>query len=494
MNSNDSRHLLGARLISNFYWLFVSEIIFKGLIFLVTLYLARVLKATSFGLYSLSLAIATHIWFVADLGVSLYGAREVAKNRKKTQEILQALNSMRLLIALFLFLLLGLVVFYIPMPPITKKVIIAGSFYIIGYALSSDWLLRGMEQIRYVAFGNIVLSCTFLLAILFFVHQPQDVIRAALFRSISFFCASGTLLLVLKRRFNISFRLAFSWTPWKGHLKESWYFALICAVGSVIAPLTIILLGVLHNPESVGFFSAPYRIIILILGFMGVFILSFYPVLADQFVHIHESFLRTHAIFRKVMLVVGIPIGVAGFVLSKDIIHLLLGNEYGPSVEVFNILVWLIPLSFIKVTYSSTLLATGFQRLHLIAMGISCVITMALCSLLIPFWGTIGAAVVLLCQQGITSILMVRMFKRHLYRFTFFDVYFTKVLGASIIMGAIIWCAKVNMFGKIFIGITSYALLILFLKLITREQLVSLYSLLRDIKREGFVTGYHSEL
>jgi O-antigen/teichoic acid export membrane protein len=494
MNTNNSRHLVSTRLISNFSWLLVSEIIFKGLIFLTTVYLARVLGAASFGLYSLSLAIAAYIWLVADLGVSLYGAREVAKNRKKAQELLQTLNSMRILIALPLFLLLAVVVLFSPLPLITKKIIIAGCLYTIGYALSSDWLLRGMEQIRYVAFGNSVLSCTFLLSVLFFVRQPQDAFVAAFLRSISFFFASGALLLVLKRKFNMTFKPRLSLTQWKVHLKESWYFALTSVVGSVTAPLIIILIGVLYSSESVGFFTAPYRIIMLILGFMGIFTLSFYPVLADQFVHTLESFLRTHAVYRKIMLVVGIPLGVGGFVLSRNIIHLLFGDGYGPSVEVFNILIWLIPFGFIQVTYSSTLLATGFQRLYLIAMGISCVIAVVLCSLLIPFWGIIGAAVALLCQQIITSILVVRMFQQQSHRFTFFDCYFIKVLTASIIMGAIIWSARINVFGRVLIGITSYGLLALLLKLVTREQILSFYSSLKNIRKRESVVGDHSEL
>lgn len=482
MSSNSPGYSLSTRLVSNFFWLFVSEIVFKGLIFLVTLYLVRVLGPANFGLYSLSLAVALYVWVVADFGLSLYGTREVAKNRKRAQELLQVLNSIRFLIALFLFLLLGLIVIFIPMPSITRKVIMAGSFYTIGYALSTDWLLRGMEEIRYVAFGNIVLFCIFLLSVLFFVRQPQDAVVAVFSRSISYFCASGVLLVVLRKKFNVNFRLCFSWIKWKSHLKESWHFALAFALGSVIAPLTIIFLGVLYSPENVGFFSAPYRIVMLILGFMGVFSLSFYPILADQFVHAPESFIRTHTIYRNIMLVVGIPMGVGGFILSKNIIHLLLGTGYGHSVEVFNILIWLIPLSFISVTYSSTLLATGFQRLYLIATGTSCVIAIVLCSLLIPFWGIIGAAVVLLCQQGILVILVVRMFQQQLHRFIFFDGYLIKVLGASVVMGAITWSVKINMFGKMFIGITSYALLVIFLKLITREQLISLYSSLLNIK------------
>jgi len=494
MDSENLAYSLDSRLTSNFFWLFLSEVFSKGLIFIGTIYLARVLGAASFGLYSLSLSIAICVWFIADLGVSLYGAREVAKNRGKAQEFLQILNSMRFFAALILFLVLCVVIFPISIPSMTKKVIVVGALYVIAYALSSDWLLRGIEQIQYVTFGNAVLSSTFLVSVLFFVHQSQDATIAVFLHSLSYFFASSALLLVLKRKFNIRFKFKLSWNEFKIHLKELWYFAFTFALGSAIAPLVIILLGILSGQESVGFFSAPHRIIMLILGFMGIFSFSFYPILADQFVHDSESFLRTQAIFQKVMLIVGIPIGVGGFILSKGIIHLLLGNRYTPSVGVFNILVWLIPLSFMSVTYSATLLATKFQRLYLIAIGISCAVAVILSVLLIPSFGIIGAAIVLLCQKCIILILVIWMFQQHIHRFTFFDGYFIKVLGASIVMGVVIWVAKINIFGKIFVGIGLYSLILFLLKVITKEQLIRCYSLLANMRRKGFVTEYRSDL
>lgn len=468
------------RISSNFFWLFVSEVVSKGLIFIGTLYLARVLGPGGFGLYSLSLSVAIYLWFVADLGISLYGAREVAKDRARVQEFFQLLNSMRIFTALALFLMLAIIIFFIPISLVTKKVIIAGSLYVIAYAFSSDWLLCGIERIQYIVLGKMLLACTFLFGIFFFVHHPHDVVMAAFFYSIAHFCGSATLLVVLKKKLNINFKPTFSWSLWKNHLKESWHFIALSTLGYIIAPLIIILLGVLRTSESIGFFSAPHRIIMLILGFMGIFSLSFYPVLADYYVHLPKTFLRIQDIFQKVMITLGLPIGIAGFILSKDIIYFLLGSEYETSIGIFNILIWLVPLNFIRVSYSCTLLATGFQSLYLMSLGISFVAGIALCVPLISIWGIIGASIALLFQNCILLILVVWMFQKNFRPLSFLDSFFIKALGINIVMGMAVYCIKINIFGKIALGIVLYCFLVFFIKLITREQLVRVYISLKN--------------
>jgi len=482
VKDRNPKESFGVRVTTNFFWLFVSEAISKGLTFIGTLYLARVLGAEGFGLFSLSLSVAIYLWIIADLGVSLYGLREVAKDQARVQEYLQVLNSMRIFTALVLFLMLGIAILFIPMSPVTKKVIMAGSLYVIAYALSSDWLLRGIERIKYVAFGNMLLACTFLFGIFFFVHQAHDVVIAAFFYSIAHFCASITLLVILKKKFNIRFKLIFSWSLWKDHLKESWYFATTFALGYVIAPLIIILLGILKESESVGLFSAPHRIIMLILGFLGIINFSFYPVLADYYVHSPESFLKIQSIFQKVMITLGLPIGIGGFILSKDIIYFLLGSEYTPSIRVFNILIWLVPLSFIRISYGCSLLAAGFQRLYMIALGISSAAGVALCVPLIQIWGIIGASIVFITQQCIFLILVVWMFKKHIQPLPFLSNYYTKVLGINIVMGIAVYCINIDIFGKIALGVVLYCFLAFFLKLITREQLIKIYVSLTNRK------------
>ena len=60
------------RVISNFIWLLLSDVFSGGTIFLGNLYIARVVKAVEFGIFSFALAVSEYMWIAADLGITLY--------------------------------------------------------------------------------------------------------------------------------------------------------------------------------------------------------------------------------------------------------------------------------------------------------------------------------------------------------------------------------------------------------------------------------------
>lgn len=146
------------RAFNNIFWLFVSEVSSKGLVFPGTLYLARVLGKAGFGLFSLSLAVGVYFWTIADMGVTGYGTREIARNREKAAEIYSLLNSLRFILAILLFLVFCGVLYSIKMPYEKRLILIAGGFYVVSYSLSPDWVLRGLEKMQYIAFGSIAMS------------------------------------------------------------------------------------------------------------------------------------------------------------------------------------------------------------------------------------------------------------------------------------------------------------------------------------------------
>ena len=50
----------------NIFWLFISEVCMRGIMFVAILYLARTLGASGFGLYSLGVTTGIVLWGIAD--------------------------------------------------------------------------------------------------------------------------------------------------------------------------------------------------------------------------------------------------------------------------------------------------------------------------------------------------------------------------------------------------------------------------------------------
>ena len=110
----------------NIFWLTISEGLARGTIFLASLYLARVLGASGFGLFSLAVLVGFNLWCIADMGVSAYGIKEVAQNRGKAEELLVTLNSMRIFAAASIFIIFVIVLFSLDLTYEKRIVLLCG--------------------------------------------------------------------------------------------------------------------------------------------------------------------------------------------------------------------------------------------------------------------------------------------------------------------------------------------------------------------------------
>ncbi len=459
------------RVTSKFIWLFVSDILSKGAIFLGTLYIARVLETAEFGVFSFALAVSNYMWIAVDLGVTQYGTREVARSPDKAEELLSVLNSLRLLASILTFIALFLVLTLANVPPHKKSVLLAAGLYVITYALSPDWLLRGVETMKYLAIGNLIMGFTFLFSIFFLVKDPEDTTWAAFLWSLSFFFGSVATVYLLWKKLSIKFFFTFSLSKWKEHFKESVYFALIGSLVKVYAYIPILLLGFLVTPEGVGIFSAPQRLVIALIAFNFVVPRAFYPVLASLHQN-PEAFRKANDNFQKIMVAIGIPVGVGGTILAEDIINLLYGSSYIEGADVLKMLIWQVPIGFMILSYGNPLLALGLQRLHALAIGTGVLITIILNFVLIPIYGIYGAALAALAGESTILLFLIFIFSARIYKSIPFDFYFFKVCMACVIMGLIIKTLDVNIVIRLILGVLSYGVLTMALGVIDRQTVL----------------------
>jgi O-antigen/teichoic acid export membrane protein len=133
---------------------------------------------------------------------------------------------------------------------------------------------------------------------------------------------------------------------------------------------------------------------------------AFYPILSDLYHKDRGSFRKTHMKLQIIMLVTGAVIGGAGALYAADIISLLYGIKYSDSVVVLKIIVWLIPLYFVRYSFGSVLYSAGFQRTHNLAT-LTGVLAIFICGLiLIPEYGITGASVSLVVAEVFIVISM----------------------------------------------------------------------------------------
>jgi O-antigen/teichoic acid export membrane protein len=162
--------------------------------------------------------------------------------------------------------------------------------------------------------------------------------------------------------------------------------------------------------------------------------------------------------------------------LARDIIHLLYGNSYLGATDIFKILIWVVPIGFVRSSYSNPLLALGLQRLNAIATSISVFITIILNLILIPTYGIYGAAVACVACEIMVLFFMTLIFSKRVYRSIPFDAYFFKIFVSCVLMGVLIGMVHVNVIIKIILGAASYGILAIVLGVMDRKAILGFYS------------------
>jgi PST family polysaccharide transporter len=406
-----SSRSMARRVVSNFSWLVVSEAIGKGIFFLTNIYLARTLGVESFGLFTLGQTIIFHLWLAVDLGTGMYGIREIAKHKSNAEEITSPLLTMRITGGLLIFFSYTIILGFLEIPTLQKATFFGCSFYLLTYSFYPDWVFKGLEKFQYIAWGSFVSSLLFLIGVMHFVRSSNDAGIASSVWSWSYLFGSLSLLFFLHKRLRIKYRPSFNFRIWLLHLRESVFFAISGGLIVLYHYAPILLLSFFFTNYEVGIFSAPFRLI-LTIGTAGFVLPSaFYPVFSE----LHSKETRKFAVARNklqnVSIFVGLAVGLLGAVFGYKIIQFLYGDQYLESVFIFRILIWIVPLYFLRNSYRIILLSEGYQKSQNLAFLIGVFAVLTIGFIVIPKGGCGGAVVSLIGAEGLILITMILLFK-----------------------------------------------------------------------------------
>jgi PST family polysaccharide transporter len=367
--------------------------VFRLLIVLTSLYVARTLSIEGFGYFALGQAIGAYLVVLMDLsGNSTYAIREVAQNRSKAVDIISRFLSVRVISAIAIIFISQLLIQFLEIKnQLLKVAILFSAIHPLVYALFPDWAFRGLERIKVLTIGYGIMAFTYLGLVLMYVRSNEDITLLFLAWTLSYFF--GGIVLIILLRFSCGLYISPNFAAiqnFKGW-KSSLHFTLAGLLGISLSQGILLIVSILAGPIPTGLFAAPLRII-LAISTAGVMIPNaVYPILASLKENPQE-FGRISSEFAKWMFLISVPIAVTGTVWADQIIKLILGAQYVDVNVVFCIMIWTIPTVFIIYAYEYTLLAGGFEGKRLSA-NVVAVITLAVFGFpLIYIYGEVGAA------------------------------------------------------------------------------------------------------
>lgn len=327
-------------------------------------YISRTLRVEDLGKINFVNSIISYFIVLATLGVRSYGVREgaaVRGDQKKFQIFYTQVFTITLITTAISYFIMFFAVLFIPE---LKKYLLL--FVILGLSIilnviGNEWVCAAYEDYFYITVRSIMVQCLSFILIFAFVRNEGDVYKYA---AILVFSSSGANLFnVLYNKKYVKNRITLH-PDFNLHLKPMIIlFASILAT-SVYISSDMTVLGGICGEYYTGLYGASTKLYSVLKNLISAMIIVTIPRFSYYF---KNGMTRDYNILlekiSKTMTVLAIPASLGVFMLSKEIILLLSGEQYIEATTSLRILA--IAVMFVAasgILSPGILIPMGFEK------------------------------------------------------------------------------------------------------------------------------------
>lgn len=455
------------RIAKNFSWLLLGSVIAGALNFIANVYLARVLQAAAFGLLFFARAFLSYLVLLVDSGLSIFGAREIARDRSRTGNIANNILLLRLLIACIIFFGSFFVLYLLPLTNQMRLLFLATFLFLFYRALNPDWVFQGLEKMEFNGLLKFFVALFSFTLIIVFVHQPRDLIKVPIILGLTGVFVAIIFLWLLFKFFS-GFKLAnLSPKTWKNFLLKAFPLAAAVIMIQIYNNLDTIMLGVMDSQVVVGYYNAAYQILFVLVGLFGVWQTTAVPVVNKKMA-VDKNQAKTFVNkYLKLTVFAVAPLVGLNFFLAPIIINLVYGSGYVNSVTALQALIWaLAPITLGGATFGVLVLVpAGRFNSFFIAVALGAALNVFLNYLLIPQYSYIGAAIATIIAEICVGLITFYLAKR------IFSFDLKPLLEAAIFSGLAAYLA-VGLYADLFLTPVIFIILYLLLLLLVERKFI----------------------
>jgi O-antigen/teichoic acid export membrane protein len=242
----------------------------------------------------------------------------------------------------------------------------------------------------------------------------------------------------------------------------------------IAANFDLVLIGLWLGSAGAGLYGAAAKIVFVPSTIAVAYATALRPLVAHAYV---AGFGEIEDLFkRSVRIATAIAFGIAtgGIILAGPIMSQLFGKTYAPAGTALALLLVGICMMIIRCNYRLVLVSFNHQVVDLRIMTAAAIVNILLNVWLIRPLGIAGAALATVASEGL--ILLCDYFcTRKLISHVPLGRYLWKPTICSLIMASVLFAAAplASVWGKITIGATVYALLMLVFQIVTLDEIRS---------------------
>jgi len=283
---------------------------------------------------------------------------------------------------------------------------------------------------------------------------------------------TGFLIFVFVRRFG-KLRLRFDFSFWKSLIRRALPMGAAAIMIQIYYNFDVVMLGFIKGDKVVGWYSAAYKLILLVWGFIPIFVNAVFPLMSRYYKESQEKLRTLISLATRLLSTVALPVGIGGTILARPIMGLFFGEKFNQGIIGFQILIWSVVIIYIRCIYEHSFLACDLEKRFMWGVSLGALTNIGLNIILIPYYSLKGAAVATVISEFVFSAYLLSYF-RVMSRIQIMK-YSLKPLVAASFMGLVVYYARnLNLGLSISLGILTYSVFIMLLKGVTLEEMTRL--------------------
>ena len=402
MNMRNIKKLIQNRVVKNAGWLIGGKV-FQMLINLVVgLLTARYLGPGNYGLINYAAAYTAFFSSICSLGINSVIVMEFIDNPGKEGEILGTSFVLRLISSGLSVCAIICISFFLDRDESETIVVVALSsiglvFHV--FELFNYWFQSRLQSKKTAIAALIAYTITAIYKLILLI-QGRSVSYFALATSVDYVCVA-LILYWFYRKENGS-KFSFSWKYGKVLLSKSCHYILAGLMVSIYAQTDKIMLKQMIDETAIGYYATATSLCNIWCFILSAIIDSVIPSIMQAHKTSKDKYEKINRILYSIVFYVCAFVALIFTVLGEWVVRVLYGAAYLPAAAPLKILTWYTAFSYLGVARNAWVVCENKQK-YLKSIYVSAALAnVVLNFLLIPIWGTTGAAVASLTAQIVT--------------------------------------------------------------------------------------------
>ncbi|RME32529.1 MAG: flippase, partial [Thermoflexia bacterium] len=384
--------------------------------------MARILGPVGNGRYAT--AVNIYLWFdiIANFGLDMYLMREVARQRERAWELFWSTSTLRLLLFLGAFPLLGgfLAAWQSLEAPLARETVWATVLLYLGllpgslaYGLAA--LFRGHEKHEYPAAVQTVTTIIKVTLGVLVLVGGLGIVGLAGASIVTNFCTLGVLAVLAYRVLPAAGKpvMRNKISRYRAMLAESWPLMFSLLLQALFPGVNVLLLQRLQGDAVVGWYDAARKWVDALNIIPSFFTIAVFPVVARLAVEDREAVRAAYRLSVKVLLAVAFPTAILVSLLATPLVGILSGSAFLPHGAVaLRLMVWSVLFGWFNSLTNYVLIALNRQRYVFLASGARVAFTIAANLLLTARYSYVASAGILIAGEALLAVLFAVDFGR----------------------------------------------------------------------------------